>query len=383
MQLKRSWLMSMLAVLIFMIVIGGVALVRSFSAKVDESKAPIKIGALYPLTGGLSSYGDVASKSTQIAVEEINARGGINGSKLVIDMQDHQCSPQTAVSAYKQLSELGGVKVFTSVACSGTALSIAPLLESSNSLMMGTITTSPKLTGISGSFFRNWASDANEASLFADEIKKRGYKKIGIVFEETDYAKGLKLSLEKLLEGSGVEILSESFTTGSADVKTQLLKLREANIEMLFVSPQTVVSGDVVLRQMQEIGFRPNIFVNDNIIKSNSLIESYSDLLQGAIGGDYLIPNNARANDFLKKYKQKFGEDCGQVNICLGVYDSINVLADGIRGNGYDAGKVKEYLRSVKYDGVSGEISFGEKNDRNNAGYALFIVSGKKAIPYK
>ena len=153
---------------------------------VNQSKSStIKIGAIYPLTGGLAIYGEPAQKAAQLAMQDINAAGGINGKQLEVVFQDHKCDPKTAVSAFEQLSAQG-VKVFTSVACSGTILSIAPELASNQAVLVGITATTPKITGVSPYVFRNWASDIQESKLFVGQIQAEGYKKVGEIYEVTE-----------------------------------------------------------------------------------------------------------------------------------------------------------------------------------------------------
>ncbi|MEK6960271.1 MAG: ABC transporter substrate-binding protein [Nanoarchaeota archaeon] len=346
----------------------------SVTGKSIDSVSPARIGALFPLTGGLSSYGEAAMESAQLAADEINAEGGIHGRPLEIDFQDHQCDPKTALSLFESLSSAKNISIFTSAACSGTVLAIAPVLDARGALLLGTIVTTPKITNLSPYVFRNWASDARESELFAREIKGRGYRRIGIINEETDYAQGLRIWLEKNLQGFGVEVFAESFASGSTDVRSQLAKLKEAQPEMIFISPQTVTSGDVVLKQLQEIGFSGALFVNDNILKSVDLRSRYSSLLEGAISADYVAEESDSFRSFMERYQQKYGHDCAQTNICAGVYDAINLLADAIRSRGEDADGVRVFLGRIGYDGVSGRISFDSNNDRANANYALFVI---------
>lgn len=339
-----------------------------------KQEEEIKIGALFPLTGGLSQYGEVAERSAAIALEEINEAGGINGKNLVIDFQDHQCNSQQAVSNFEQMRSVKGIQIFTSVACSGTVLSLAPMLEDKNALLLGTIVTSPKITGSSPNVFRNWASDDKEAKLFSEEIIKMDLKKIGVIYEETDYAKGLKLSLDKYLEGSGIEIVSESFVSDAVDVRTQVAKLQNAELDLLFISPQTVTNADKVLKQMAEAGFKPKIlFVNDNIIKASNLISEYPEILEDAVGADYVIAKGDEALEFLGKYEEKYGEPCPQENICIAEYDAIKLLAEALK-TGESVEDVKDYLKNAEYEGISGIIQFDENNDRDNSEYSLFKI---------
>ena len=350
----------------------------------NQSAEPIRIGALFPLTGGLATYGEAALTSAQMAAEEINAAGGINGKPVEIDFQDHQCDPKIALAAFQELHLAKGIKVFTSAACSGTVLAIAPTLVSGDAIIVGTIVTTPKITGVSPYLFRNWASDAKQAKLYADEVKKHGYKKIGIIFEQTDYAAGLKTGLVNSLNGSNIQVASESFDPGTTDVRTQLSKLKDANVDMLFVSPQTESSGDIILKQMQELGFGPKaLFVNDNVLKMQSLMMRYKTLLQGATSADYVLEDSIAHKAFLGKYRSKYGKECIHTNICAGVYDAVHVLAQAIREKGENPSGIREYLQSVHYTGVSGTFGFDANNDRTNAEYTLFTAKDGKAVRVK
>ncbi len=361
--------------IVILVIVGGYLIGQ------QSSSDTIKIGALYPLTGGLASYGEPAQKVAQIAIDDINASGGINGKKLELVVSDHQCDPKVAVSNFQKLNGVDGIHVFTSVACTGTVVSIVPELQTKDAVLLGTVTSGNKLTGISSNFFRNWASDAQEAKLLSDYVRKSGFKNIAVIYEDTDYAKGLKLSMEENLKDTNVKILSESFTSGATDVKTQLTKLQALKPDALFVSVQTVTSGEIVLTQMDQLKFRPvSLLINDNILKSSQLIKNHPSL-EGAIGGDYAIASNDRLNAVLAKYKAKYGQDCPQINICATEYDAINLFAQAIKTNGNSASGVKSYLASTTFDGVSGMISFGTDGNRNAAEYSLFkIVNGQAQI---
>ena len=348
----------------------------------------VTITAMFPMTGGLSSYGDSASKASILAVEEINADGGINGKTLKFNLQDHKCDAKEAVAIYKQFKSK--TNVFTSAACSGTVLAIAPMLENDGSVLLGSALSTPKISGVSRNLFRNWSSDAKEAELFAGLLRGVNYKKIGIIYEETDYAKGLKESLEKdvlvdstTLSSDSKQVYSEGFVSGSTDVRSQLLKLQSEGVDVLFISPQTVTSAEIIAKQMTEFGFKPKtILVNDNVSKADSLLSKYSTLFQGAYGADYRIENSKAIEDFKSKYKARFGEDCKQVNICIAEYDNIKIMAKALSataGSNYDKAEIRAYIKGINYEGVSGKISFDNNNDRSNAEYSLLKVNNGKA----
>lgn len=348
------------------------------------SGEPIKIGALFPLTGGLAHYGEPAEKSARLAMEEINASGGIAGRPLEIDFQDHQCKPPVAVSIFQQMSTAKNIDIFTSVACTGTVVSIAPLLKNNQILLLNTV-TGTAVSRISPSVFRNYASDADVARLFADYVISMGVKKVAVIYEETDYAKGLKIMLEDNLSGKGVELVSEGYSPEASDMRTQISKLKASQPDLLFISPQTVTSADKVLRQMEELSFRPQILlVNENIYRSVELAEKYSTTLEGAISVDYILERTSKTERVLDSYEKKYGEKCPQTNICLGVYDNIYMLAEAVEKEGYNnPSKIREYLSKINYSGVSGKIRFDKNNDRENAHFTLFKMVDEKGVEVK
>ncbi|MEI7961584.1 MAG: ABC transporter substrate-binding protein, partial [archaeon] len=339
-------------------------------------------GALFPLTGSLANYGEESIKAAQMATDEINAGGGINGVKLVIDFLDHKCDPTTAKSIFEQETSLKEIKVFVVQQCSGTVLSIAPLLVDNNAIILGTAVSTPKLSGISPNFFRNWALDSSEAELFAKEANKRGLKRIGIIYEQTDYAKGLSDYFQNGLKNheSSPVIVIESFNSNSADVRSQLAKLKDRNLDALFISVQTVASGDLVLKQMTEIGFKPKtIFGSDYIIKTGDFLKKYS-LLEGAIGADFIPANSEAYKEYQNKFKEKYGFFPLQPNFSGAQYDSILFLAKAISVSGTDANEISKYLKTHSFNGASGTLAFDLKNDRKNANYTPVIVKNGKVI---
>ena len=365
-------------IIIWVIAILAVVAIAFVLSTHKASADKVEIGALFPLTGGLASYGEPAQKSAQLAVDEINAAGGINGKHLEINFQDHKCDPKLAVTAYQSLHSQG-VKTYLEVACSGAVLSVAPQLN--DSVLLVSAATSPKISKVSPYVFRNYASDDNESKLFADQIIKSGYKNVGVIFEETDYAKGLEVDLEKYLAGSGVNVIAEGFTANSTDVKTQVSKIKSDKVDAVFVSVQTVTTGDVVLGEIEKQGYKPaNLIVNENILKSSQLLSKYSNLLEGATSADYITNDNPALTKMLDAYKAKYGVDCPQKNICATVYDNVYILAEAIKTNGYDANAIKTYLASSTYNGSSGTIGFDQNNDRSNANYTLFKIEGGKVV---
>jgi branched-chain amino acid transport system substrate-binding protein len=364
-----------------LLIVGVVVLVFIivFISMDKTNEKTVRIGALFPLTGGLASYGEPAQRITDIIVEEINAKGGINGKKLEMVYGNHKCDSKEMVTVFEKVFS-SGARIFSAVACSGTISSVAPSLVSRDVVLLGTVTSASKLTGIAPNFFRNWASDREEGKVLADQIIKSGYKNVGILFEETDYAKGLKLDVENNLKNSNINLTLESFASGSTDIRTQLTKLKSIKPDVILIAVQTVTTGEIVLTQMEQLNFIPKMLVNYNILKAPALVKAHSSLLEGAFGADYLIKDSADLDRVLALYKEKYGVDCPQKNVCAMQYDAIQMLVQAIREKGDSAKGVKDYLNKVNYQGITGNINFDANNDRSGSDYVLFTIKNGEAV---
>lgn len=347
---------------------------------INNNNGSVKIVALYPLTGGVASWGESSQKGMEMAVAEINNAGGINGRPLEVIYADHKCDAKTALSAFEQY--LPQSKIFTSSSCSGTVLSLAPKMQSTDSVLLATVVASVKISNVSPAVFRNWAVENRQSAIVAGKIKELGLKKVGVIYEETDYAKGLEIALEKNLENSGVTIIAESFTTGATDVRTQLAKLKAAKVEAIFVSPQTETSSEVILSQMEQLNFKTKMFVNDIVFGAPNLIAKHTAILEGAFGGNFVISND-KLDKFLVDYKAIYGTDCAHVSACAVAYDSGKILAEAINANGNTASGVKSYLKTLNYTGVSGITKFDSNNDRDGVGYSLSTITDGKVVLVK
>ncbi len=371
-----------IAVVIIVLVGTGVWYWQNKKTDVSDSAnnvktGTIKIGALLPLTGGAASWGESSQRGAQMAVDDINKDGGINGQQVELISQDHACDPKTALSAYQQ--SLLQTKTFISSSCSGTVLSIAPNLERDNALLLATVVGSVKISSASSYLFRNWTVETNQANLIGAEIKKLGYKKIGILNEQTDFGKGLATGVENYLKDSGVEIIADSFAPGVTDVRTQLTKLKAQKVEALFFAPQTDTSSEVVLSQMEELKFKPKLFVNDVVLGAPKLLAQHTALLEGAIGCNFVSQSDNTQN-FLDSYKARFGSEIAHATAGAVAYDSIMMLAEAIKANGDTAQGIASYLKTIDYQGLSGSNSFDQKNDRSGVGYILNKVKNAQVV---
>ena len=144
------------------------------------------------LTGPGETYGSVALQAKQLAVEEINAAGGINGRMLELIVEDSKCSAQDAITAYNKLTDVDGVKIILGTSCSGAMLGAAPLAEADGVILFSGLATNPDIANAGDYIFRTAMSDAQLGIDAGNVMWADGIRKLVTLSETTDYAEGVR-----------------------------------------------------------------------------------------------------------------------------------------------------------------------------------------------
>ena len=153
---------------------------------------PFVIGVMDALTGVAEAYGDPLLKSKLLAMEEINAAGGINGRKLELIVEDSKCAAQDAITAYNKLTDVDGVKIILGTTCSGAMLGIAPLAEKEGVVLLSPSATSPDIAGAGDYIFRTAINDLQLGIDTGNTLWVDGMRRIVTITEATDYAEGAR-----------------------------------------------------------------------------------------------------------------------------------------------------------------------------------------------
>ncbi|MAH32934.1 hypothetical protein CL615_00935 [archaeon] len=338
-------------------------------APVQESKSavePIKIGGLFPLSGDGAAYGIPIQRATMIAVNEINAEGGINGRPLNIIFEDAKCNPKDAVTATQKLVSVDKVKVILGGVCSGETLGAAPITEENKIVVISPSSTSPDITNAGDFVFRTAASDAFAGKVAAEVAANNlNAKTAGIISETTDYAQGLrKVFKEEFEKAGGKVVANEVFNPDDTDFRTQILKVKNAEPDVIYLAPQTVPKGVLLSKQIKEAGVEQQLITAEVLIGRNVVAENAPDL-EGMIGIEAEFDDKApKSAAFLAKYLAEAGEEAPFPPFMTAAYDNVNLIADAIRQHGYDSEKIRDYLYNVKdYEGALGKITIDANGD--------------------
>ena len=153
---------------------------------------PFVIGAMDALSGVAESYGNPLLRAKLLAVEEINAAGGVNGRMLELIVEDSKCAAQDAITAYNKLTDVDGVKIILGATCSGSTLGAAPLAEAEGVVMLSASATSPDVAGAGDYIFRTAINDLQLGIDIGNTLWADGARTIATITESTDYAEGAR-----------------------------------------------------------------------------------------------------------------------------------------------------------------------------------------------
>lgn len=371
MENKKSTAWLWIVIVIVILVIVGYFASRPTTPTEKGAEAvmptePVKIGGILPLTGEGAAYGLPLQKAAQIAIDEINAAGGIAGQPLEVIWEDGKCEPEAANSAANKLINVNGVKFILSGACSSEALSIAPLAEEKQVVCIGPSVTSPDLTEAGDYFFRNAPSDALAGQIAAEyAYKTLGFAKAAIISENKDYTQGLrKIFREKFLSLGGEVAVDEVYNPGDTDFRTQILKVKDADVKVIYVLPQAPASGILLAKQLKENGVEAQL-LHAEVLIGREVAKENAELLEGLIGVEgYFDPTNSPTVALAEKYKAETDEEMPFPFYMGNAYDIFYIFKEAIEKVGLDSTAVKDYLYTIKdRNGAGGSLTFDTNGD--------------------
>ena len=337
--------------------------------QVEEQKELVgsyKIGVMMPLTGDAAAYGLPIQRALKIAVDEINAKGGINGKKLEAIYEDSKCNPKDGNAAAQKLVNIDKVKLIAGGVCSGETLGAAPITEANKVILISPASTSPDITKAGDFVFRVTPSDAFAGIVASDyAFKDLNARKAAIISETTDYAQGLrKVFKENFIKLGGEVVADETYNPEDTEFRTQVTKVKDANPDVIYIVPQAPAKGILLIKQIKEAGLNQHSLTAEVLIGRNVVKDNAADM-EGMIGIEQKVDEkNPKIVALFAKYKSQTGDDAPFPAYMAGAYDIVYLVSDAIAKNGYDSEKIRDYLYAVKdYDGAAGKITMDENGD--------------------
>jgi len=375
-----------IGVIIAIIVIVGIWYGVGRQPKKEEptmEEEPIKIGVTLALTGNTAVYGTGMKKGFDLAVEEINNAGGINGRKLELIYEDHKSDAKEAVTAINKLINVDKVSVVIDGHTSSCLLAEAPIAERTKTILLGATQTNYKIAEAGDYIFRIIASDAYQGKEVARLINKIGYKKVALLVVNNDYGVGLKEVFIEEFQKLGGEIISVEFYEANAtDLRTQLTKIKAKEPEAIFMPAHVPTTMAAIFKQAKELDIKTQFFTTEGF-KDRAVLELTGDSAEGVILTFPVENLDEYAQNFKAAFVNKYGEE--PPIYADYAYDAVRIIALVIQNAGTsDSDELKDALYKIKgYRGATGEITFDEKGEVVNKKYEGFVVENGQFRPYE
>jgi ABC-type branched-subunit amino acid transport system substrate-binding protein len=349
-------------------------------ASCKSSSDEIKLGAVMDITGALSGIGSQIRDGVQLAVNQINAAGGIDGKKVTLYVEDGQTDATAGFEAVKKLVEVNGCKVIIGPMISGATKASGEYALQKKVLLISPSATSPEIaTQLYRQFvFRTVPSDTLQGTAMAQLVTEGGYKKVALLVVNNSYGAGMADVLIEKLAGKATIVANVQYDLTKLDYLTELQTIKDK-------APDCVIHvgyGDdakIVYKQALQLGLSNAQWIAPEGVYADatlSVAESAQFMASSVIGTRPTAPEGLAAfSTFATAYKTAFGADPGVY--CDGAYDAANLVFAAMKVVGSTDGTkiAAEVLKLAKnYAGASGSITLNQNGDRVSGDYEVWKV---------
>lgn len=376
-----------LKIVLSLVVLVLLVIIIAFSLnKKGPEQLTIQFGFIGPLTGDGASYGQSEKNAVELAVKEINEKGGVNSKLLEIVYEDGKCEGIGSVTAANKLINLDKVKVILGGICSGETLAVSPITEENKVILFSAFSTNADITKAGDFVFRNAPSDLEGGKQAAEMVFNDGHRKAAVLSENTDYAQGVRNVFKEHFKALGGEITAdEVYEPEDKDYRTQITKIKQSLPGAVFFSPQTGVSAGLSVKQTKEQ--KVNVpYYGTVLFSGGDALTNGGDALNGLkfVDAPGLSEDNPKAVSFLGKYLQNYPEPSSDYMVGAR-YDSVYLIAEAIEScEEVDTTCIRNYLYNlVEYDGVIGKYRFDQNGDLVGIKYIIKQIVGGEIVELK
>jgi branched-chain amino acid transport system substrate-binding protein len=342
--------------------------------------AQIKIGAVSCMSGPLSTFGVSSIRGARMAVEEINAKGGVLGQTIDLVVDDNGSKAgETARIARKFLSQDHVVAILGDLTSSAT-MEAAPLAQEAQVPMLTPSATAISVTKVGDYIFRSCFTDPFTGRIMARFAIDHLHARRGVILTDVkqDYSIGVSAEVTSYYRQQGGELLQEfSFSSGDTDFRAQLSSLKSLQPDVVFV-PAYYTEAALILREARQLGVKAP-FVGGEGWDSPSLVSVAGKSAEGSFYTDHFSPDDPEplVQAFVRAYKTKYGTAPDALAALW--YDGAGLLADAIRRAGSaESAKIREALAATKnFSGVTGSITLDEQRNASKPVVIVTIANGQ------
>ena len=343
----------------------------------------VKIGHVGPISGAIAHLGKDNENGARLAVEEINAAGGVKVGdqtvKLDLVTGDDKADPKDGtLVAQKMIDE--GVVALVGHLNSGTTIPASKLYSDANLSHVSPSATAVKLTeqGFKTTFRVVARDDKQGAALANFAAGPLKAKSVAVIDDRTPYGQGLADEFEKFAKEKGMKVVGREFTNDKAsDFNAILTKVRSMKPDVVMYGGMDATAGPMA-KQMKQLGMKSTLLAGDGVCSPEfiKLAGNAADIMKCSNAGE-AVEKLAKGADFVAKYKKRFNTDV-QVYSPYS-YDAVFVIVEAMKKAGKaDRASITTALRDTNYDGLTGKIAFDAKGDIKDGAISMFEVKDGK-----
>lgn len=340
----------------------------------------IKIGGIAPLTGDVAVYGVAADNGVKLAIEEINANGGLLGKQIQYVVYDDKGDPTEAVNAYKKLTSNDKVDAIVGAVTSKPTLTVTALAAKDGIPIITPTATALEVTSAGPNIFRACFIDPYQGEVMAKfAVEELGASKAAIIYNTADdYSVGVAEAFKEAVEGYGTQVVSfEGYNGDDKDFKAVLTNVKSQGPDVLFI-PDYYNRVGLIAQQAKEVGITATLLGADGW---DGVIGVNPDAVEGAYFCNHYSTDDAaeEVQNFLKVYKEKYNED--PVSFAALGYDAMKILAAAIEKAGStDKDAVVKALAETDITSVTGKITFDENRNPVKEVSIIKIENGNNTL---
>ena len=357
---------------------GLVGLTLAFAGQTGSAAESIRVGAYASLTGKEATWGQAAEKGTRLAIDEINAAGGVLGRPLELIIEDNQSKPGDSATVVRKLISRDRVVVVLGEVSSGRSLEAAPICQRAGIPMISS-GSNPKVTEVGNYIFRAHFIDPFQGTVMAKFAREKlGAKRVALLTEVTNaYSVGLaKYFIEDIRTHGGSVAIEQKYSASERDFKAQLTAIKAAGVDALFV-PGYYTEAGLIAAQARQLGLAIPILGADGW-SAPQLME----LGGAALANTFYCDNFSTESDlestrrFIERYRQRY--NALPDGVAADAYDSVLMVADAIKRAGtVEPAKIRDALATIKdLPGVGGPLTVNAQRDQLKPAYILTYRDG-------
>ena len=349
---------------------GIIIALLAISPALGQDKKPLAIGAVQPLTGWAALGGKNVAAGMKIALEKVNASGGVLGRPFELIIEDGKADPVESVNAIEKLIRRDKVPAIIGCWASSATLAAMPIMERSKIPLLVETATAPMITDKKNKWVFRFTSNNDIDGLLMEPylVPKLGFKKGAYLAVNNDWGRSMVKAVSEIMKKTGGEVVMTEYCGGAeANFTPMLTRIKNAGADTMFIT-NTLNGIALILKQYHELGMKMNLFITSGMSVEELVNLAGKEAVEGAYFFERFVATSPppgkekESQEMIAAYKKIFPDGFAYADVAQG-YDSVKIMAQAIQRAGTpDPLRIRDALEKTDYPGVSGRVKFDQNN---------------------